>query len=142
VFTSADKGLGDRSHRTSHSKGKGLYRWILGVREWWLDSKQRLVVGELCRIPRRISTMWADSYLRYGPAIPSDPCRIGPATLAQKSIFLSSCSEGIKELSRKHEWMGPLDQQLVGEAFQLGALWAFRTLDPCKKAGDTVFRQS
>jgi hypothetical protein len=82
--------------------------------------------------------MWRDPYLRYGPAIPNDPRRTSLATSVEENIFVSSCSEGMKQLSRKHEWMGPLDQQLAGEAFRLGALWAFRTQDSRKKEDDTV----
>jgi hypothetical protein len=116
--------------------------WFRGTREWWLDSKQRLVATELRRIPRRILAMWADSFLRYGPALPSDPRHTSPQSLAQENTFLLSCSEDIKALSRKHEWMGPLDQQLAGEAFRLGASWAFGTLDSCKEADDMESRQS
>ena len=132
----ADKVYDAHSGRLHH-RPTGMGRWLREVRESWLDSKQRLVADELCRIPRRILAMWADSYLRYGPAIPNDPRRTSRGSLAEESIFGLSCSEGIKQLSRKHEWMGPLDQQLAGEAFQLGASWAFRTLDSCKKADDT-----
>jgi hypothetical protein len=52
-------------------------------------------------------------------------------SLSQESIFLFDCSDDIKRLSQKHEWMGPLDQQLAGEAFQSGASWAFRNQDSC-----------
>jgi hypothetical protein len=142
VISSAEKELDARWGRLSHPTGRGFSRWILEVRQWWGESKQRLVAGELCRIPLRISAIWHDSYLRYGPALPSDPCRTGRANLAQENIFLSSCSDGIKELSRKHEWMGPLDQQLAGEAFRLGASWAFRTPDSCRKADDTAQNHS
>ena len=79
--------------------------------------------------------MWGDQHLRYGPALPSEP-RTNLESRDEASSFLFSCSDGIKQLSLKHEWMGPLDQQVVGEAFQLGASWAFRTLDSYKKEGD------
>lgn len=117
-------------------KGTGLSCWLREVRERWLDSKQRLVAGELCRIHHRILAMWRDRYLRYGPALPNDPRHTSRASLAEESTFVSSCSEGIKQLSRKHEWMGPLDQQLAGEAFQLGFSSACRILGSCKKEDD------
>jgi hypothetical protein len=138
VISSAEKEPGARLDKLSHPMGMALSRWIAGIHDWWGESTARLAVGEFYRIPLRISAIWHDPYLKYGPALPSDPRRTDRANLAQENIFLLSCSEGIKQLSQKHEWMGPLDQQLAGEAFQLGASWAFRTLDSCKKAGDTA----
>ncbi len=137
VILSADKVSDARwGTRDRYPKGMDLARWLREVRDWWLDSRQKLVAGELCRIPRRILAMWADSYLRYGPAIPNDPRHTSRASLAEENTFVSSCSEGIKQLSRKHEWMGPLDQQLAGEAFQLGFSSACRILGPCKREDD------
>jgi hypothetical protein len=139
VITSAGKEPGVRLGRLNHlPKGTGLSVWIARIRDWWGDSKQRLVAGEFCRFHLRISAIWRDPYLKYGPALPSDPCRTGRGNLAQENIFLSSCSDGIKQLSQKHEWMGPLDQQLAGEAFQLGASWASRSRDSCKREDDKV----
>jgi hypothetical protein len=40
------------------------------------------------------------------------------------------------ELSQKHGWMGPLDQQLAGEAFRLGFSAAFRIHGLDKKEDD------
>ena len=141
-ISSAGKELDARSGRLGRPMGTVLSRRFREIREWWLDSKQRLVAGELCRIPLRILAMWADSYLRFGPAVPNDPRHTNRASLAEENTFGSSCSEGIKQLSRKHEWMGPLDQQLAGEAFQLGFSSACRILDPCTKEDDSGSGQS
>lgn len=139
----ADKVYDARSGRSHHRPtGMGLSRQFREVHEWWLDSKLRLVAGELYRIFLRISAMWGDSFLRYGPAIPNDPRRTHRGSLAEENTFGSSCSEGIRQLSRKHEWMGPLDQQLAGEAFQLGFSSACRILAPCTKGDGSASAQS
>jgi hypothetical protein len=143
VTTSADKVSGARSGRLRHRPMEvGLSRWLREIHERWLDSKQRIVADEFCKIPRRISAIWADSCLRFGPAIPNDPRRTSPPSSPEESIFLFACSEGMKQLSQRHVWMGSLDQQLAGEAFQMGAAWAFRTQGSCKREGDTAQNHS
>jgi hypothetical protein len=77
-------------------------------------------------VHRRIVATLRDPFLKYGAAIPTDPRQDGQMPFHQACIYGLSCSEDIKQLSRKHEWMNPLDQQLAAEAHQLGAAWAFR----------------
>jgi hypothetical protein len=134
-MATAEKGF-DAPRDTSrcHPKGRDLWHQLREIREWWLDSKLKLAAGEFYRISRRISAIWADPWLRYGPAIPNDPRLNRLAISVEENTFVLSCSEGMTQLSRKHEWMGPLDQQLAGEAFQLGFSSACGILDPCRKS--------
>lgn len=101
----------------------------------------RVVVVEMYRCNLRILAIKADLDLRYGPAVPADPRQRGQMSFRQESIFLFACSDDIKRLSREHPWMGPIDQQLAGEAFHAGAAWAFRTQDSCTSIDGKVFGQ-
>jgi hypothetical protein len=122
-----EKGLGDRLGMSSQTKGKRFLGLFLPLHYEWGQSKFRTVVGEICNIYPRIAAILGDPFLKYGPAIPTDPRQHGQMNFQQASIYGSSCSEDIILLSRKHRWMGSLDQQLAAEAHQLGAAWAFRT---------------
>lgn len=136
AFAETESGV--RSGKLNHPKGTFHYGPIAAVLAVWMDSRLRLVASEFCRFPRRIVAMWRDAGLKFGPAVPSDPRRNNQWSLAQESIFLFSCSDSIKQLSQRHVWMGPLDQQLAGEAFQAGASWAFRNQDSGKTEDGTV----
>jgi hypothetical protein len=121
---------------SSSSKGKRRVGLFSLLRYKWGESLLRTVVGELCNICLRIAAILAEPILKYGPAIPDDPRQDGQMPFHQACIYGLSCSEDIRQLSRKHRWMGPLDQQLAAEAHQLGAAWALRTLDSCRESDD------
>ena len=140
IPTTAGKELDVRSHRKDRSipalKKSALYLYIL-LRGHWRVSTLRLVVCEVCRFPRRISAILKDSNLRLGPALPNDPRQTGQMSLRQESTFLFASTDYIKQLSKEYPWMGSLDQQLAGKAYQEGAALAFRI--SYKESDDTVF---
>lgn len=125
-------GLSDKSPST----GKRYVGLFSLLRYKWEESLFRTVVGEFCKIYLRIAAILGDPMLKYGPAIPDDPRQDGQMPFHKECIYGLSCSEDIKQLSRKHVWIGPLDQQLAAEAHQLGAAWAFRILDSCRENDD------
>jgi hypothetical protein len=132
----AGQAMDARSDRSRSSKGRRSAGLFLLLRHRWGESLSRTVVGELCKIYLRIAAILAEPDLKYGPAVPDDPRQSGQMPFHQACIYGLSCSEDIIRLSREHRWMGPLDQQLAAEAHQLGAAWAFRTLDSCRKNDD------
>lgn len=140
-MATADKESGACSRRTGRTT-PSLARLILGLyihlRGHWRVSTLRIVVCEVYRFPRRILAILEDSYLRLGPALPSDPRQTGQMSLRQESTFLFGCTDDIKALSMEHPWMGPLDQQLAGKAYRAGAALAFRISDSCKQQDGKV----
>lgn len=135
----ADKERGAHSGRLNSPILDFAY-WLravhIALRRSWHGSMFRLVAGEIYRFPFRISANLKNQDLRFGPAIPSDPRQHGQMSLREESRYLFACSNDIKELSAKHPWMGPLDQELAAKAHQLGAIALLGILDSCKQSGD------
>lgn len=127
--TKSDARLG----MSAQPKGKLLASLTRSLVHKWALSKSRTVAIEFYNLPSRIAAILGDPFLKYGPGIPGDPRNVGQMPFHQACIYGLSCSEDITQLTRKHEWMSPLDQQLAAEAHQLGAAWAFRT---CKEIDD------
>ena len=124
-------GLSDKTGQSSRIPSGLLVECYLALRGVWRCSTFRLVVCEIGKLPYRIAAILGDSYLRYGPAVPDDPRQNGQMSLRQESKFLFASTDDIKRLSLKHPWMGPLDQQLAGEAYRAGAALAFGISDSC-----------
>jgi hypothetical protein len=109
---------------------KGRYRSkilrpLLALRGRWNGSLARIVAGECRRFFPRIAAIQRTPNLKLGVAIPMDPTADSDSYSSDRSFSLA-CSDYIQQQWAQHPWVGPLDAQMLGLAFGMGAEWCFR----------------
>lgn len=93
---------------------------------WWAHSILRKVAQELGNFPRRILAIrclptWALYRLPQTPAgLPANS-------------FLQSCSDYIRAQRGEFRWVGYLDAQILGAAYDEGARWAYGIGGSCNQ---------
>ena len=104
---------------------------------WWNCSILRLLVEEICNLPRRIQNTLTKTHLRFGYTLPVYPTFDSRESEGQGYEFLCACSEDIRKLHRDNHWAGCLDLELAGAAYQAGAHWAIHAF----RKGTTQIRE-
>lgn len=95
---------------------------------WCLNSVAALLAEEIGRLALRIAALLRrpSRYGRRALLVPRFPDTAGRLSFAQENAYLHACNEDILRLSRENRWAGVLDRQIMIQAHQAGALWAFR----------------
>jgi hypothetical protein len=100
-------------------------RMLSTLRERWMGSIVRTVVGELYRFPLRIRATLGRPTRRSRVAIPGDP-RVNSDSFLLNRSFALACSDHILRQCALRPWLGSLDMEILGISFRMGAEWAFR----------------
>ncbi len=90
---------------------------------WWLGSRLRIVVVEICSLPLRIASILDRPSLRWGIPIPVDPQDHDPGNPEIMCSYLRACTKGIRDLRNERRIVSALDVEIYVRAFQQGAAW-------------------
>jgi len=97
---------------------------LLDLRDSWNYSTARILANEIGNFPRRIfAILRRPSLASLGVPLPDDLLGHDLESSCLLNSFWPACTEGIRRQRKRSPWMGPLDIEMFGEAFQSGAKW-------------------
>ena len=111
---------------SSRPTSKFLRRLAI-LHRWWIDSAVRILASELYRVPLRIQASLQRPNPKYAVRLPSLPDGLS-ASWEQACTFARDCSDYTQRQHGVQPWLGELDREILGLAFQAGAEWALCNL--------------
>jgi hypothetical protein len=100
------------------------------LRYSWNRSIVRIVVEEFRNFPLRIVTILRrPSLASVGVPLPDDLLGRDLSGSCLLHSFWPACIQGIQGQRKRHPWIGSLEEEILGEAFRLGATWGWNTAD-------------
>jgi hypothetical protein len=100
------------------------------LRLWWYRSIARIVIREFYNFPFRIQAiLQRPSLASAGIPVPDRLVSRDLTAGCLLNSFWPAYSEGIRALEKRHPWIGALDIEVLGEAFQFGASWGWNNAD-------------
>src|SRR5579863_1334379 len=122
---------------SSSPRAKFLYR-LRALQRWWSESIFRIVAQEIRAFPQRILAALRTPHLRLGYSLLSSHLGRSIQNPYEVSAFVRACKTDMEKQRANHPWLSVLDCEILSQSHQLGAEWAFDTIDRCIQTHNAV----
>lgn len=110
----------------NHPLVSNLIDWLSDLRCWWNRSTVRIVAEEFCNFRLRIlAILRSASLASVGIPLPDRLLDRDLDSFCLLNSFWPACIQGIQRQKKLHPYMGALETEMFGEAFQSGATWGW-----------------